>query len=417
VEAEGDLHYFVMKYVHGRTLDAILRTGPLPIDSAQKVLWETACGLGHAHQRGVVHRDVKPANIMLDEEGRALLTDFGISKALQSASSFTATGQVLGTPHYMSPEQAKGEEVRGASDQYSLAVVGYQMLTGRLPFEDDSIHTVIYKHVFEQPPPIRTLRAEIPPFLAGALHKALQKDPDDRFSTMEDFATAVWPEGPAAPRHTSGGVSRTSTPVTSTDAPTEISQPTARVRATARPARRSAPVLLILGLAVLVLGGGAATLWLTPVGALILGGARTGSGTATVAPPNPAPGPAPADSQRAAPVDSSTLRPPPADTAPAAPSGPAPARPTTTRPPRTVPPPAETTAARQVGYLAINSTPAGLIVIDGREYGDTPNQIALPPGRHVVEIKSEGYVTWSETVVITAENVTRKSAILRPQGQ
>ncbi|NIS00909.1 MAG: serine/threonine protein kinase, partial [Actinobacteria bacterium] len=108
VEGKDDLHFFVMKFITGRSLDEVLEAGPVPVDLAQRVLWEAACALGHAHQRGIVHRDIKPANIMIDEDGRAMLTDFGISKALQAASQFTATGQVIGTPHYMSPEQAKG---------------------------------------------------------------------------------------------------------------------------------------------------------------------------------------------------------------------------------------------------------------------------------------------------------------------
>src|SRR5881409_618952 len=104
----------------------------------QRILWEAACALGHAHQRGVVHRDVKPANIMFDHDGRVMLTDFGISKALQAATGFTATGMIIGTPHYMAPEQAKGHAVDGRADQYSLGVVGYRMITAELPFSGDS---------------------------------------------------------------------------------------------------------------------------------------------------------------------------------------------------------------------------------------------------------------------------------------
>ena len=153
VESEAGLDYFVMKYVTGRSLEQMLEEGPLPIDLARRVLREAALALGHAHQRRIVHRDVKPANIMLEDDGRVVLTDFGISKAVQSASQLTGTGTIIGTPHYMAPEQAKGLEVDGRADQYSLAIVGHQILTGKQPF-DGSAHSILYKHVFEPPPPV-----------------------------------------------------------------------------------------------------------------------------------------------------------------------------------------------------------------------------------------------------------------------
>ena len=254
VEGIGDLHFFVMKYVAGRTLDQVLEAGALPVDAAQQVLWEAACALGHAHQKGFVHRDIKPANMMLDEAGHVTLMDFGISKALQSASQFTATGQVIGTPHYMSPEQAKGGELDGRSDQYSLAIVGYRMLSGRLPFDEDSIHTLLYKHIYEDPPPIEQLRPEIPAFLATALRRALHKEPGDRFPTMEDFATAVWPEHPVTARKVRGRVS--ASPLASSAAATQIT-PTSRPATVAR--RRRWPWAVA---GVLLLGGGSAAAYL-----------------------------------------------------------------------------------------------------------------------------------------------------------
>src|SRR5207237_875243 len=125
------------------------------------------------HQRGVVHRDVKPANIMFDHDGRVMLTDFGISKALQAATGFTATGMIIGTPHYMAPEQGKGGAVDGRADQYSLGVVGYRMITAELPFSGDSVHTIIYKHIYEEPPLASTKRPGIPASLTMAISRAL----------------------------------------------------------------------------------------------------------------------------------------------------------------------------------------------------------------------------------------------------
>src|ERR671920_2222097 len=185
-------------YVTGNSLDQLLDQGPVPFDVARRILREAALALGHAHQRGIVHRDVKPANIMLEADGRVILTDFGISKAAQSSSHLTGTGAIIGTPHYMAPEQAKGLEVDGRADQYALGIVGHQLLTGKQPF-DGSAHSILYKHVFEPPPPVLNLRPDLPRDLCAALERALAKEPEQRFATMEDFARAVGGErrGPA----------------------------------------------------------------------------------------------------------------------------------------------------------------------------------------------------------------------------
>ncbi len=190
VESEAGLVYFVMKYVTGRSLEQLLEDGPLPINLARRVLREAALALGHAHQRRIVHRDVKPANIMMEADGRVMLTDFGISKAVQGASQLTGTGTIIGTPHYMAPEQAKGLEVDGRADQYALAIVGHQILTGKQPF-DGSAHSILYKQVFELPPPVLASRPDVPRDISAALERALSKDPEQRFATMEEFAAAL----------------------------------------------------------------------------------------------------------------------------------------------------------------------------------------------------------------------------------
>jgi predicted Ser/Thr protein kinase len=197
VESEAGLNYFVMKYVNGRSLDQVLEEGPMAPAQARRVLREAALALGHAHQRKVVHRDVKPANIMLEADGRVVLTDFGISKAAHGTSQLTGTGAIIGTPHYMSPEQAKGLEVDGRADQYSLAIVGHQLLTGKVPF-DGTAHSILYKQVFEPPPPVIDVRPDTPKDLSRTLERALSKEPEHRFPTMEDFAAAIGGEGSEA---------------------------------------------------------------------------------------------------------------------------------------------------------------------------------------------------------------------------
>src|SRR5437899_6046474 len=178
--------YFVMKYVQGRPLDSVIRdVGPLPIPMVQAIVAQVGDALGYAHRHGVIHRDVKSANIMLDEEGWAVVTDFGIAKVLQ-AEGLTMTGVTVGTPTYMSPEQIGTHEVTGASDQYSLGVVAYEMLTGKLPFRGESIMSVMYAHFNEPARPVTELRPDCPPNLAAAVMRMLEKDAARRWPSMDD---------------------------------------------------------------------------------------------------------------------------------------------------------------------------------------------------------------------------------------
>src|SRR2546421_3001216 len=186
VKESEDVLYFVMKYVRGRALDAVIRdVGPLPLAMAQAIIAQVSDALGYAHRHGVIHRDVKSANIMLDEDGWAVVTDFGIAKVVQ-AEGLTLTGVTVGTPTYMSPEQCDMREVTGASDQYSLGVVAYEMLTGHLPFKGDSTMSVMYAHFNEPPRPVTELRADCPPNLGAGVMRMLEKEPSRRWPSMDD---------------------------------------------------------------------------------------------------------------------------------------------------------------------------------------------------------------------------------------
>ena len=179
--------YFVMKYVQGRALDTVIRdVGTLPIPMVQTILAQVGDALGYAHRHGVIHRDIKSANIMLDEDGRAVVTDFGIAKVVQ-AEGLTMTGVTVGTPTYMSPEQCETRDVTGASDQYSLGVVAYEMLTGRLPFLGESTMAVMYAHFNERPRPVAELRPDCPPNLSAGVMRMLEKDPARRWPSMDDI--------------------------------------------------------------------------------------------------------------------------------------------------------------------------------------------------------------------------------------
>ncbi len=186
VKESASTLFFVMKYVDGRALDEIIaRTGQLPIAMVKDILIKVGSALGYAHRRGVVHRDVKPGNIMIDEEGIPIVADFGIAKLMSGATGLTVTGTTIGTPSYMSPEQCEAKEVTGASDQYSLGIVAFQMLTGRLPYEGDSAVTVMYKHCHEELPPLADYRPDCPPDLVDTVARMVAKDPAERWPSMQ----------------------------------------------------------------------------------------------------------------------------------------------------------------------------------------------------------------------------------------
>jgi hypothetical protein len=204
VGGEDGLAFFTMPRVSGETLAAVLeREGRLDVGDACRILREAASALAEAHRHGIVHRDVKPENIMLEgADRRVLLMDFGIAKTtLADASGLTITGMVVGTPQYMSPEQAAGERViDGRSDQYSLGMVGYRMLAGALPFETQSAQQLMFRQLTETPPSLTTVSPDVPATVSTAIARALSKNPQERFASMDAFADAVAPAAGAVVR-------------------------------------------------------------------------------------------------------------------------------------------------------------------------------------------------------------------------
>jgi predicted Ser/Thr protein kinase len=191
ISSQGKLFWYTMRYLEGRSLAELLHEkGRLGVSEAAAILDQVASALDYAHQRGVVHRDIKPGNVMLEAQGRVIVTDFGIAKEL-SGSGLTGSGAILGTPYYMSPEQCRGGELTGAADQYSLGVMTFQVLSGHLPFEADSAIDVIHKHVTEAPPPLDSVVPGLPRHVTEAVGRALAKKPGDRFPTVVAFANAL----------------------------------------------------------------------------------------------------------------------------------------------------------------------------------------------------------------------------------
>src|SRR5215210_2606064 len=181
--------FIVFEYVDGENLKKqIERLGPAPVDEALELGLQIARGLSFAHQNGLVHRDVKPQNVLLNGDGQAKVTDFGIARSLDVQHGMTQTGTVLGTSDYIAPEQAQGERVDEHSDVYSLGVVLYELLTGEVPFPGENFVAVAMRHINEPPPPIRDRRPDVSPRLEAAVHRAMAKDPNDRFQTMAELA-------------------------------------------------------------------------------------------------------------------------------------------------------------------------------------------------------------------------------------
>ena len=188
---EPGIAYYVMKYVEGRSLDSVLhKEGAQSPAFVQAILAYVGGALHHAHQNGVVHRDVKPANIMLDRDGWTYVTDFGIAKR-EDGEGLTQSGMIIGTPAYMCPEQFNGKPVTGAADQYALGIVAYEMLAGRTPYDGPSLGEVMRGHLLEPVPPMRLTRPDVPPAFEAVVTRMLAKEPADRYANLADAVAAL----------------------------------------------------------------------------------------------------------------------------------------------------------------------------------------------------------------------------------
>ncbi len=191
VSSGTELMWYSMKYIEGHTLETELREkGPLELDRTIEILDQVADALDYAHEHDVINRDIKPGNIMFDSRGNVIVADFGIAKELQEGY-LTASGSLLGTPYYMSPEQYMGTEITGAADQYSVAVLAFQMLAGRLPFEATTPYDLLNKHVSQPPPSLEELRPGLPAHAYGAIERGLAKKRDQRFPSVKALVDAL----------------------------------------------------------------------------------------------------------------------------------------------------------------------------------------------------------------------------------
>lgn len=395
---EQGLLFISMELVEGVNLKQLLKEkGALPADEAYELALQIAEGLTAVHEAGIIHRDLKTPNVMCDGSGRARLMDFGIAK-LQGSESLTATGAIMGTPEYMSPEQGQGHKVDYRTDVYSLGVVIYELFTGQTPFHGDTPISTILKHIHESPPLEGQPAARIPPAARVVLRRALAKDPRERYATPREFAEAL-----RQARHPS----LRQVPA-STDALRALTVRHQAVSATPW-IRRRWPVVSVLVFAVV------GTL-------LVIGLSARGPAAASPPPPTtpspppvvpsalPAPAPA-AGSVAPGPVAGARATPrPPATRTPAPPP---PRLPTPT--PLPLATPVSEVVAPQVtpraqayapptapdGSLQVVARPWAEVSIDGRLIGETPlDRIPLPPGPHSVRLRHPAFEPLERAVTI-----------------
>ena len=431
----GGLLYFSMKLIDGRGLDSMVETqGPLPVPVVLQVLRSAARALAYAHDRGIVHRDIKSANILIDHDGRVLVSDFGIARAIDDPT-VTATGTVVGTPYFMSPEQCAASRIGPQSDQYSLGVVAFQLLTGLVPFHAETLPGIMHHHFYTPVPDVSRARPDAPAALIAVLRRLLAKRPEHRYATTQamtmDIDAIPFPEtarrdAEAALRAMARGA------------------PIGRVEAGQLPTLRSPSLHTPVGgspvwrgafwrrWGLLVAGAAAAPV----IAALAISGAGNGATTAgdAVAPPSVSlPVMALADSGAAAAAERAGARdrgrgakPRPAGASTRAPTS-APSSDAAT--PGAIPPatpaatpivtgsvpatgaaaPAPAIVRAGPGKVRIRAFPTNaMIAIDGRELGTgVVLDSVVASGRHALRVTAPGYITLDTTIVVVAGETTQ----------
>jgi eukaryotic-like serine/threonine-protein kinase len=382
----GGIHYIVMKFIEGRPLDAIIEgQGALPIAVVVAVLRATASALAYAHERGTVHRDIKSSNILVDQEGRVYVSDFGLARAAED-SKVTPSGAVVGTPQFMSPEQCSGAPVGPQGDQYSLGIVGFQMLAGTAPFDASSVLAVVQHHYFTPPPDLQKVRGDVPDEFASLIRQCVEKDPARRFTNTSDLVTALeaLPFHAEEQRAAKDILRRLArgyrVPIVQTGALPPL--PDAR-ESTATAARSGAwfhpRALLAISLGASVMISGA---WL---------------GLRAARPHPPA-------------VPSNAV------SAPSAPPPPAPSSAPTERLARPLPAARESerpAQPRSTGRVRLRTEPPDAVIfIDGQQVGvGTVFDLAVPTGLRRLRIRAPGSVTLDTTFQVMAGNTTRLGLI------
>ena len=423
MEAQDDLAYIAMEYVNGPTLDQLISGQPLPADRMFSILGQAAVALDYAHQKGIVHRDIKPANIMVTEDGLSKITDFGIAK-ISTNEQFTMTGAIVGTPHYMAPEQVQGLAVDGRADQFSLAVITFEMLTGEKPFTGEQLTTVVYKIVAEDPVPAHRLNSTLNQQITNVLRRALAKKPDDRYPNCEAFVDALEAACAAAkgwkPLPRGGSLDLPTAVEARRPANVSLSRSAEETKPSSRRKMRILPVLfailVVAGLVVLIAWQAAP--WLTE------SSPKTPVTEAQPPAPQPASPPAPAPE-----VKKPSAMPPATpdatkrtEAAGATPDrGPIPAPVPADEPPRPATPRQTAPDLSSSPYLKVSVAtipPDATAMLDDRPDSacTTPCALDAMPGQHMVSISRQGYQTEHRPVTVASTAVELPTVALRVPG-
>jgi hypothetical protein len=449
VGRSGRVIYFVMKYLRGGSLATVVKDRKkLSPPEIRRLLIEAGSALGYAAQRGIVHRDIKPDNIMFDEFGQSVLTDFGIAKAA-SGQKLTGTGMSIGTPHYMSPEQARAQAIDGRSDIYSLGVVAYQCLTGSVPYDGEDSFSIGYKHITE-PIPTPTLITADERRIFEVIKRMLMKDPADRFQSCEELVASIQGQPTAAPGAMRASATAASVPAGAAASglsspaggvpPLIVSQPTTPLdspivdrravpRAAADGSRRVADRSLAMK------GSGSSWGWLWVVLAVVGGGGGAfyyyrshgfvpgQAGADTAATQGTAPPPADTSFAPLPPVggvDSAKPRTGPS-TPPSSSSGGSGPTAVPANPPGAAKGPAPDTARRQPritgdsGGIRIVGLPRGsTVMIDEKPVTDPLTRV--PPGPHALGVSAPRFNFYSDTVNVKPGEILEITPQLSPIG-
>jgi serine/threonine protein kinase len=367
VGATSTCLWFTMKRIRGRSLEQLIgASGGLPLTDVLSVVRQVGSALHYAHRQGVVHRDVKPGNVMIEDSGWALVCDFGVARALGSAS-LTQSGASLGTPRYMAPEQFEGRAIDGRCDQYSLGILVWEALTGTVPFDGDTVAELIRQHLLEPPPRLSAARPDLPARVSDAVFRAMSKNPAERFPDIAAFVSAL--SGEATPRLPDA--SSTPLPRVLTFTPPEN---TIRLAALLRPRWAvTLPLLAALGLAgavwsLVLNSNGRASSAMSAGGTTAYDAARpVKSQVAETAATQPTPALPP------------PLPPPPP------PSERPPSRSAARQPRQVVPAPAS-------AWFSLSTQPPGMFILDGKAIRSTPVlRLAITPGRHRAQVRRDGF--------------------------